>query len=493
MTQTATTALAGIRQAAAQGEIWPIVVHTRGALASPTPLGEEWRFVVDLAKGIGDEFGALGAARRLYNETPRTPATAFVLAENLTGAGHAREAVELLTPLEAAGELSANHRFRLTRMMMVAGKFDEAREGLRRLHETSGDSPILWERFAQVTTFVRGGEEIDRMRAMLAQLPESKTAERAALAWALAKAHIDLGDDAAADHYLELRAAANRAQHAFDTALLKESFDNIVLWCGSRTDEKSGAVESSERATFILGPARSGTTLVDQIFSRHPAIKGGGELRHFWLATRPLGDYSAPQIDAYESAMSRQSPLMDPWSIMGQRYLALADERFGMGARFTDKLLSNVYRVRAIRRCLPMARFVYLNRNPVDVAWSCWRAQFDTQSSWNVSQEGVALYVTFYQRAMGAWAKRYPDHISEVSYEELVRNPERQIPKLLDAAGLADDERTRRPELSPRDVSTLSVAQVREPIHAAAVDTASSFPIATKKLRQAVEAAIAEA
>ena len=85
--------------------------------------------------------------------------------------------------------------------------------------------------------------------------------------------------------------------------------------------------------------------------------------------------------------------------------------------------------------------------------------------------------------------KRYRDSITEVSYEDLTRSPDREIPRLLRACGLADDPATRRPQYSKRPVITMSFAQVRAPINTASIDSAAAFPVATRRLRAALEAA----
>lgn len=315
-------------------------------------------------------------------------------------------------------------------------------------------------------------------------------AAHAAIAMALAKAFVDVGDDVAANQYLEARAAARRAMVAFDPRQLAMDLRDIVTWCESgEQDVTTTDPDGSDRPIFILGPARSGTSLLDQIFSRHPQISGGGELRHFWLASRELGDYGTRSLRAFSERKKAEASRPDPWADIGRRYLSLADERFGTGARFTDKLLSNMYRVRAIRRCLPNARFLYVRRNPLDVAWSCWRSQFDTESAWSTSQDFTALYIATYQRAMQTWMRRYPSWITEVSYERLTREPDVEVPRVLAACGLQDDAATRQPHLSQRPVITMSFAQVREPIHTRSIDAAAVFPVSTKKLRIALQAA----
>ena len=476
--------------AANRGEPWVAAQYLRQALTTGEHVGRQWVEAVRIARQIADDHGAVLAAQRLADDLQNGAAESFLLAEALTQAGRVSEALSLLIPLADSGRLSPDQCFKLTRMLMFAGRLDEAQARARDLLKSHRDSPTLWERIAQTKRFAPGDADIDEMRALFDRTTIARPADRAAIAAALARAFVDLGDDPLAERFLEACAAANRARFPFAGRALETATRDIEDWCESDEDDKPQAARSaSERPIFILGVARSGTSLLDQIFSRHPEIRGGGELRHFWLAARELDDCSAARIRAFEELAKASAPDVDPWFEFGRRYLTLADERFGAGTRFTDKLLSNVFRVRAILRALPKAHIVYIRRKPLDVAWSCWRAQFDAESAWSNSPEAIAHYLACHRRIMEAWTNRYAGSITEVSYEILAGGPDEEIPRLLQACGLEDDPATRQPQLSGRAVITMSFAQVRAPINTGSIDSAASFPVATRKLRTALEAA----
>jgi hypothetical protein len=243
---------------------------------------------------------------------------------------------------------------------------------------------------------------------------------------------------------------------------------------------------AGERVIFIIGPQRSGTTLVDQILCSHPAIAGGGELPFLPLMRHALGDFTAKPVAAYLQRQ-RAAGAGDPWAEVRDRYFALGDERFGPGSRFTDKLLSNHFRLAVIRCAFPRAPVICLRRDPLEVAWSCWRANFNIHSAWNSSPEWLARYLASYERVINYWSTRFPGWILEVNYAHLVSAPEQEIPRMLAHCGLSDHPATRSPHLAQRSVSTSSFAQVREPIHAGRVGAARSFPRATAGLRQALQ------
>lgn len=460
----------------------------RDMIASPPLLGERWGAVAKLCSQLDDDDAALMAARRLWNAVPRGVPTAFILARALESTGRAAEAVAVLEPLAKAGELNRSELFHLSRMLMFAGRLEQARALAGRLLQQEPGNPFVWERVAQLKQFRAGDPDIDKLVRLQGELAGAQPRPRASGAWALAKAYVDIGDDGMAARMLDEAAAARRQIVMFDLASFADSarasLDAIPL--EELVRDASGRSEGC-RVIFIFGPQRSGTTLLEQILSRHPDIKGGGELKFLGMMRHALGDFTQKPIADYLLRMRRERPDQDPWEAIRRRYFALGDERFGAGARFTDKLLSNHLRLAVILRAFPGARIVRCRRDPLDVAWSCWRANFNEDSAWNSSPIWIARHIAEYERLLDAWSERIPDLFICVDYERLVAHPEAEIPKLLGACGLPDEPATRHPQDSPRSIMTSSFAQAREPIHAGRVDASRRFPIATHALREALE------
>lgn len=216
MPESASLALELASKSVARGELWAAAGQLRHALASSDVLREGWAAAVKLATQIADDNAAVLSARRLYEESSRGPAAAFILAEALTQAGQPEAAADLLVPLADAGALSPDQHFKLTRMLMFAGRLDEAQARSRALLKSHSDSPTLWERIAQTKRFTQDDPDIGEMRKIFDHWTITRPAGHAAIATALAKACVDVGDDRAADRYLEARAAANRARFPFD-------------------------------------------------------------------------------------------------------------------------------------------------------------------------------------------------------------------------------------------------------------------------------------
>ena len=486
--RSALAALHAAVAAAARGEAFAALDLVRSAVAAPEPLREEWAKGVMCCSQLGDEDGALLAARRLWQETPASPQTAFILARTLEETGRIGEAIAILLPFAQAGKLSLAELMRLVRLLMFAGQIDQAQALARRLLQRDPHNPSVWELLAQAKRFTPDDPDLVALAALQRRLAEAPTAERARAAWAWGKAQVDLGDDESAEKALGTAAALRRQLAVLDMDSLELATEASLDAVAAPEFEAASGGLAGERVIFIIGPQRSGTTLVDQILCSHPAIAGGGELPFLPLMRHALGDFTAQPVAAYLQRQ-RAAGAADPWAAVRDRYFALGDERFGPGSRFTDKLLSNHFRLAVIRCAFPRAPVICLRRDPLEVAWSCWRANFNLHSAWNASPEWLARYLASYERVVNYWATRFPGWILEVDYARLVSAPEQEIPRMLAHCGLPDDPATRSPHLAQRSVSTSSFAQVRQPIHAGRMGAAQSFPRATAGLRRALQAA----
>jgi hypothetical protein len=72
-------------------------------------------------------------------------------------------------------------------------------------------------------------------------------------------------------------------------------------------------------------------------------------------------------------------------------------------------------------------------------------------------------------RMVAAWEARFPGQVRRISYEDLVSDPDVEVPKLVEAAGLDWDEAVRDEARAPKRIDTLSVVQARQPINRASV------------------------
>jgi hypothetical protein len=126
----------------------------------------------------------------------------------------------------------------------------------------------------------------------------------------------------------------------------------------------------------------------------------------------------------------------------------------------------------AIRAMLPAAKIVDCRRDPVETCWSSYKQLFAPGlADFSYDLADLAAYWRGYDRLMRFWMDLHPHHLRAQSYDDLLREPERETRALLAFCGLEWDPATLAFHAVQRGVRTPSAAQVRQPLNR---DTARS-------------------
>jgi len=105
-------------------------------------------------------------------------------------------------------------------------------------------------------------------------------------------------------------------------------------------------------------------------------------------------------------------------------------------------------------------------RDPRDMAISCFMGGFNSRlHPWTTELAWCASAWVQSQRMMQHWIDALDVPVLEVRYEELVRDPETQFPRLIEFLGLEWDEACTKFHESKRTVRTLSYNQVNKPLY----------------------------
>jgi hypothetical protein len=199
---------------------------------------------------------------------------------------------------------------------------------------------------------------------------------------------------------------------------------------------------------------RSGTTLAEQIVSSHPEVGAGGEL-NFW---NERGAAWHAQGAAETGAPFLAKAAAD--------YLGVLREVAPRKARVTDKMPFNFLWAGLIHLAFPRAVIIHCRRNAVDTALSIHQTHFHPGLAFPTGGLELVDYFRGYRRLTDHWRKVLPaDRFIEVDYEELTRDPESMIRRIIAACGLAWNDACLRPERNPRAVKTPSKWQARQPIY----------------------------
>jgi hypothetical protein len=133
----------------------------------------------------------------------------------------------------------------------------------------------------------------------------------------------------------------------------------------------------------------------------------------------------------------------------------------------TDKMPLNFRYHALIDAALPGARVVHCRRDLRDVAVSCFATDFiDPALAFATRLDWLGQYIRFYEDVMAAWPARGR---LKLDYARLVNDPEPQVRRLLEFAGLPWDDACLAFHRLDRIAATASHAQVREPLHTRSV------------------------
>ncbi len=369
-----------------------------------------------------------------------------------------------------AAKLVALLKTELGDFAAMDGQRERAEALFREALSTDPARGSTWYKLAIARRF--DSAEDDDIVAMTAasQRPDLSIAERAAVNFALGKAHDDCQEYAAAFAYFHAANELRRDRTRRDWAALGEYVEQCEAQFSAdlfASPPCSGS--DSERPVFVVGMPRSGTTLVEQIISSHPQAYGAGELDALQrLLAGEAGLAFGEHVDAaFAGQLDQQRATR-----LASSYLGI----LGAGApqdalRITDKAPSNCYLVGFIALLFPNARIIDCRRDALD---NCLSMYFQPLPlSYDLAQLGRSYRL--YERIMRHWDRVLPDRLLRVRYEDAVEDVESVARRLIDFLGLVWDPACLDFHRSARSVQTMSLWQVRRPIYSGSVGRARHY------------------
>ena len=133
--------------------------------------------------------------------------------------------------------------------------------------------------------------------------------------------------------------------------------------------------------------------------------------------------------------------------------------------RITDKLPLNFLHLGLIQIFFPEARIIHCRRDPMDTCLSCFLTYFNRGHEFKHSLAHSGHFYRLYERLMSHWKSVIDLPILDVSYEQVVADPETQSRRMIEFLGLPWDDRCLNFHEVKRPCVTASVLQVRTPIY----------------------------
>lgn len=350
------------------------------------------------------------------------------------------------------------------------GRFPEAEASYRRALEISPGN--IDARFDLALLEAAGSADenlaalIEVEQAVLNHKKAITGNEAIKLNFALGRAYDHRGDhEQAFAHFLE-GCLLKRAMFDYDPGETTARIAGIMRIFDRESIVRLGnGGNPSALPVFVLGMPRSGTTLVEQIISSHPAVYGAGEL---------------PDLMEIATGATAETELLFPGGVqplnpdrlvaMGNQYLANLQRRAPEAQRIIDKMPANFLAVGLIHLMLPNAKIIHINRNPVDTCLSCFTTVFGHGQHHTYDLTELGRYYADYARLMEHWREVLPEGaFLDVQYEDIVADQETQARRIIGYCGLEWDEACLDFHKNKRIVRTASMAQVRRPIYQSSV------------------------
>lgn len=375
--------------------------------------------------------------------------------------GQHRQALKLMDRAKDCGLDTPEFRYHRSMQLQFNGRIEEAeRELTACLQENStiGRASVALARLRRQTP---ESNHLDYI-AMRLQRGELDDKDRAAFEFARFKELDDLDRREEAWIALERGNATMYAHVAHDVERERRHIAAIARICSAEFVSSSVPHHDGPVPIFIIGMPRSGSTLLERIVSNHSQVSSYGELSDFMRQMRWTANVHG-QAFVDDALLERVADL--DYIEVGRRYLEQTQWRANGKSFYVDKLPANFLMAGFIHRSLPHARILHMVRDPMDVCFSNWKALFGETHGYSYNLESLADYYRQYRMLMAHWHEVMPGAVLDVSYAELIDDPETVTARVLAFCGLPHEPGCSDILTNRAPVSTLSTAQVREGIH----------------------------
>lgn len=468
MTQAANQ-IGNLKTALAQRDRRAINEAIQGLLERNFDLGSQWKALAMAAKQNGEVILALRAMDRYAAARSENPEINFELAALHAQLGLLNEAAEYLAKVPETLPTPARNAYTRGTVASNLGGWQTARDQLRRSTRLDPSSGQAWLALSMLPNL----EEIDRRAIQLAGAGSTEWPAHERSAFLYAQARVNAGESKHRAAFMAFAEGAGimAASRPYDHTKDQSDADQATSgWTQGSFVELAGSSEEPipKRQIFVTGLPRSGTTLVEQILNCNSAVSGGDELGFFRLLHQDIGGRS---FEAYQSYQSNGGTAEN----LKQLYHHLLDQRFPGQKLVVDKSLNLSRSMGLLVHLFPEAPIIWMRRDPMDCAWSCFQTWFLRGHNWSWSLESIAAHFAIEDRLLAHWRARIGSRLLVCDYSELVRSPGEVIPRLADHCGLAFHDQMLSPHKSDRIVTTASVAQVRRPINQSGLGTAAPY------------------
>jgi len=234
----------------------------------------------------------------------------------------------------------------------------------------------------------------------------------------------------------QLLASVNRAIFLAKQEDFRDLFErqrNTLKWLQENPIKAVGDNRDSGQpiSLFILGPSRAGKTTMEQLVATLDGVKRGYEnlglekaiRRTFQSASLPPGDHIE----------------MVPLQLFPQcrdNYAEEITQRIGSARVFTTTSPGHVFDAHALASVFPNVRFICLKRNLEDNILRVYQRFYRTGNVYSYDVKAARDYIVWYHQMIDLLAKKLPDIVRVIDYEDMIANPAAVARVAADLCGL---------------------------------------------------------
>jgi len=376
------------------------------------------------------------------------------------GLGRHQRAIELYRQLLPGAQKPAELHLSIAHLLKTSGHTEAAIAEYRAAASTrAGYGDAYWS-LGNLKTYRFTDEELERMIAAESAFSTSAD-DRCHLCFALGKALEDRREYARSFEYysrgnaLKHSASPYRPEQIERNARLQIEVCSPALFAHHR-----GSGADAADPIFIVGLPRAGSTLIEQILASHWKVEGTHELADVPRIVTEL-DGRDSRYPGVLSNMNAQD-----FRQLGEQYLsATRAYRLTDRPHFIDKMPNNFRHIGLIQLMLPNAKIIDVRREPMACCFGNFKQLFAQGQVFTYSLEDIARYYRTYLDLMRHWDVVLPGRILRLHYEDVVKDLECSVHRLLEFCELEFDAACLEFHRTERSVRTASSEQVRQPIY----------------------------
>ena len=375
---------------------------------------------------------------------------------------------------------SAEYHFAVSSALVATGDLDAAETHLDQAISLNPRDFDAYRNRSTLKKQTKDSNHIDELESLHANGIDTP-AGQVQICYALAKEYEDIGEDETSFTWLKRGADVRRSVLQYKVEEDEAVVDRLITAFGEELMKSDDTACQEEGPVFVMGLPRSGTTLVDRILSSHSQVDSLGEISNFVFALMHTVGKSAAKLDLIDLSTNID------FSILGQRYVKATRSYGSKGSYLIDKTPLNYLYVGLIRKALPNAKIVHVERDPMDNLYGMYRMLFRAGYPFSYDFDDLGRYYVAYRKLTDHWSSVCGDAVHWMRYEDLVEDQETESRRLIEYCGLDWEPECLEFHRNKSAVMTASSAQVRQPVYREAMGRWRRYEKPLAPLREFLE------